>query len=59
MSFKAGDKVKCIDNDLAGDRFTIGGIYVISKVQSNGYVNFEHTGSISWWPDRFELIERK
>lgn len=57
--FKAGDKVKCIDNKLMRKWFDLGGTYIISKVCRDGeHVCFDHTNFAMWHSDRFELIEK-
>jgi len=59
MSFKVGDKVKCIDNEYVEDFFTLGETYVIDEVQQDGHIGFLHTGYTLWHSDRFELIEKE
>jgi len=59
MSFKVGDKVKCIDNEWVDSYFTIGESYVISNVTFDDHVTFAHTGYTGWKPSRFELIEKE
>lgn len=59
MSFKAGDKVKCIDNAFARDYFVLGESYLIDSVPSTDHVGFDHSGRIAWCADRFELIEKE
>lgn len=59
MQFRAGDKVKCIDNSLAKDYFVLGEPFIIDRVPYADYVCFDHTGHIAWCADRFELIEKE
>lgn len=59
MSFKAGDKVKCIDINNVEQWFSARETYIISKVSIDGeHLEFAHTGFALWHSDRFELIEK-
>ena len=51
-----GRKVRCLDNDEVEDVLTVGNIYEIEEVASNG--NY-HLKDVSNWfmPSRFELVD--
>lgn len=59
MTFKAGDKVKCIDNLLAEGYFKLNEQYVIDEIPYDDHVCFTHAGDVAWDADRFELIEKE
>ena len=60
MSFKAGDKVKRIDNKYIERWFNLGETYIISKAHMDDeHIEFSHTGFAMWHSDRFELIEKE
>lgn len=58
--FKAGDKVKCINNTLVEQWFSVGETYTVAVAYSdNEHIGFIHTGFAVWHSDRFELIEKE
>lgn len=58
--FKTGDKVKCINNTLVEQWFSVGKTYTVAVAYSdNEHIGFIHTGFAVWHSDRFELIEKE
>ena len=56
MTFKVGDKVKCIEANFSGDDLYVNEIYTITS--SDGYCcQLEHTGKHQWNMSRFELVQ--
>lgn len=57
MSFKAGDKVKCVRGDPTAT-LKVGCTYTVQKVGSDGYVRLQRPGpSGGWDADRFDLVD--
>lgn len=54
--FKVGDKVRAVVSDV--EYGLLGGsVHTVTKVHSWGNVCLEDTGSILWYPERFELVQ--
>jgi len=59
MSFKAGDKVKCIDNTNVEEYLAIGDAYTVDSLQVDYFLILNGYGTTGWYPHRFELIEKE
>jgi len=57
-AFKAGDKVKCTDNEFVEQWFSAGETYIITVAFKDGeHICFAHTDLALWHSWRFELIK--
>lgn len=54
MSFKVGNKVRCIDDNCAAHILKKGKTYIITKISDTGSLGFKHTEG--WFPERFEKV---
>lgn len=57
---KAGDKVKCIDNQMLESVFNLDDTYIISYAHPDGlHISIENLGRAMYHADRFELIKEE
>lgn len=63
MTFKAGDKVRCIDNKFVESRLTIGNIYIVEDIKKSSFSSIDfwvHLIGLDdgvWYYSRFELVK--
>lgn len=54
--FKVGDKVRAVVSDVEYGLLD-GSVHTVTSVHPRGNICLADTGSILWYPDRFELVQ--
>ena len=54
--FKVGDKVRAVEGDVDYGLLA-GSVHTVTSVHPMGNICLTDTGSILWYPDRFELVQ--